>query len=127
VDSTITNPDQALSTSSIPTSIASTASPVAQPLPSGLPNLIIADNTMPPLPQGQTQISILLDSALSWQWVATTPKSSAQILAYMPAILMNGLQLQRKPLSLVSACGSWLTFWCSKPSDCCCAEGLRAG
>ncbi|KAI0369357.1 hypothetical protein BV20DRAFT_946151 [Pilatotrama ljubarskyi] len=94
----ITDPDQPATTFSFasPSSAAADQRPTQAPLPSDLPLQIFpAQGSHPGDPdlQGYTQISILFDAALNWNFVAKNQKSSSQIFAWMSPILQAALNL----------------------------------
>ena len=88
----LTNPDQAISTAS-PTTVVPAS---LLPLPSGMPARIY-----PPDPldlsttlTGYTFIGILFDQELNWPFVVDSPVSATQIFAYMPMIIATALGIQ---------------------------------
>ncbi|TBU57374.1 hypothetical protein BD310DRAFT_1020567 [Dichomitus squalens] len=90
---TATDPDTPSTTFTLQ---PSSASPSQAALPSDLPNQIFpAAGSHPGDPDldGYTQISLLFDAALNWEFVLTNPNSSAQIFAWMSPILQASLDL----------------------------------
>lgn len=47
-------------------------------------------------------ISILLTSALSWQWLLTKSDASAQVFAYMPVLIATSLKIDESQVTTVS-------------------------
>ena len=92
---TLTNPDQAVSTVSLAAVSSASATVTAVPLPSGLPARIYpADGSVnADEVDGYTAVAILFDSTLGWQFVATHTDSAAQIIAYFPACLKAALNI----------------------------------
>ncbi|KAH9829678.1 uncharacterized protein C8Q71DRAFT_863057 [Rhodofomes roseus] len=92
----MTDPDQATSTSSIPSSVASaTASPSQAALPTNLPVRIYPSSQAEPTQIGTeySLVSLLFKSTLNWVTVANNTESSAQIFQYLPVVLEYALNL----------------------------------
>jgi hypothetical protein len=74
-------------------SLAGTVQATKAPLPTNLPSMILPDGKLPNKPEGYSEVTILLDQALNWRFVATHSYSSAQIFVVMTNILRAGLGL----------------------------------
>ena len=94
--STLTDPDEPTTTFTVAASSAADTRPTQAPLPSGLPTQIFpAEGSKPGDPDltGFSQISILFDSGLNWDFVVNNANSSSQIFAWMSPILQASLSL----------------------------------
>jgi hypothetical protein len=94
----MSNPDEAtttLNTETAGSAAVATATFLAAPLPSDLPSRIYPRNGYQKGEDvtGFTLISLLFNQELNWPFVARNELSSAQIFAYMPAILNTALGL----------------------------------
>lgn len=47
-------------------------------------------------PANSTLISILLTSAMSWSWLLAQSDASAQVFAYMPVLISEALDIEKK-------------------------------
>ena len=93
---TLTNPDAATTTLSIPDASTSAAGPVSSaPLPADLPARIYPADVVNPsaLPSGDVLCSLLFTSFLPWNFVATHTQSQGQIFSWTPLIVSQALNI----------------------------------
>ena len=93
---TLTNPDAATTTLSLPgPSNSSTDSPTGAPLPAYLPARIYApdQDLINTLPSDYTICSLLFTSFLSWAFVAQNTQSQGQIFSWAPIIIATALNI----------------------------------
>ena len=93
---TLTNPDAATTTFSLPDpSISATGSAPGAPLPSYLPARIYApdQDAINSLPSDYTICSFLFTSFLSWAFVAQNTQSQGQIFSWAPVIISTALNI----------------------------------
>lgn len=93
---TLTNPDAATTTLSLPDpSNSVTGSGPGAPLPSYLPARIYAPDQVDvnSLPSDYTLVALLFSSFLSWQFVAQNTQSQGQIFDWTPIIVANALNI----------------------------------
>ncbi|KAI6129694.1 hypothetical protein EDD16DRAFT_1471138 [Pisolithus croceorrhizus] len=91
----LSNPDQAATTLTV-ASAASTSSPSAAPLPSGLPSVILPQPqlNLSLVPTDYTLINVLFNRSLNWEWVATNADSPGQIFEYFPQVVATALGIE---------------------------------
>jgi hypothetical protein len=93
---TLTNPDAATTTLSLPDVSTSAAGPVSSaPLPADLPARIYPADVVNPsaLPSGDVLCSLLFTSFLPWNFVATHTQSQGQIFSWTPIIVSQALNI----------------------------------
>ncbi|KAH9973915.1 hypothetical protein BJV74DRAFT_194351 [Russula compacta] len=94
IPSSMTDPDAPTTTLSLiapSSSLTGQVTPV--PLPSDLPARIYPVNQIGNLPGGYTLCSILFDSSLPWDFVASNTQSQGQIFAWTQVLIMNALNI----------------------------------
>ncbi|KAL4070006.1 hypothetical protein V8B97DRAFT_1871946, partial [Scleroderma yunnanense] len=91
----VTNPDQAPTTLSL-SSGAPTSVPSAAALPGGLPSVILPQPqlNLSLVPTDYVLISVLFNSSLNWEFVATNADSPGQIFAYFPEVIATALGIE---------------------------------
>lgn len=62
----------------------------------------LADAKTAPRPADTSLISILLTKALSWSWLLAQSDASAQVFAYMPALIAKSLKIDESLVTTVS-------------------------